>query len=216
VAKRIIKGTAFFLCLCVMLFVLCDLFEHENNTNMNQRHYTYRSLSKNTVDVVAIGKSGIDRYIVPSQAYEDFGITAFPFATDAFPCWLYIDAIKEIKRYQDPEIFIIDIRPFGQDNTKAKTLDVRARRYLDVVSPFSPSRFSAALKTIEILKEVDSESVKDNELSYFFSFIRYHSKWLEDDYRIENNLGETEHSYLGFFVSDERSLATADIKAKKI
>ena len=203
--KQFLRSIAFFLVVAIMLFTLCDLFETENSTNSNKRFYTYRTLADNTVDAVIIGTSGTDRYWVPTQAYEEYGIALYPLATDAFPSWLYIHMIEDALAYQDIELFLIDMRPFGQDNVNINTMDVRARRLLDVMSPFSVNRFKAALTTIEKRYEVDKTAEKF-DLSCFLSFVKYHSKWEEDDYSIEKNLGEKPHEYMGYFVSSKATI----------
>lgn len=203
--KQFFRSVAFLLVVAIMLFTLCDLFELENTTTASRRFYRYRHLSEDTVDAVIIGTSGSDRYWIPSQAYEEYGIALYPLCTDAFPSWLYINAIEDALEYQDVELFLIDIRSFGQDNVNLDTMDVRARRLLDVMSPFSVNRFKAALKTIETRVEA-SEKADKIDLSYFLSFIKYHSKWQEDDFNLADNLVRKTHEYMGFFVSPKATV----------
>ncbi len=211
--KQFIRSIAFFMVVALMLFTLCDLFETDETKTSSRRFSRYRALADDTVDAVILGTSGTDRYWVPTQAYEEYGIALYPLATDAFPSWLYIHAIEDALSYQDIELFLIDIRPFGQDNTNADTMDVRARRYLDVVSPLSINRFKAALTTIEKRAEAD-KSAEKFDLSYFLSFIKYHSKWEEDSFRVKNNLIQKPHEYMGFFVSSKVTVKSSEIAPK--
>lgn len=203
--KQFVRCIAFFAVLCLLVVCLCDFFRLVNNSNYSKRFYSYQKLEKGTVDTVVVGTSGMDRYIIPSQIYEEYGATVYPLAVDAMPCWLYIDVIKEALRYQDPELFILDIRAFGQGNQSADTLDIRARRVLDSMDFFSPNRISAAFKTMNMVHQADAKQPKFNA-SYLFSFIKYHTMWEEKDFRFEEHIGREEHMYGGFFINSELSV----------
>ena len=211
--KQILRSIAFFLAVAVMVIALCDVFELENTTNLNKRFYTYRSLKKDTVDAIILGTSGIDRFWIPSQAYEEYGMTVYPLATDAMPSWLYVPIIKDALSYHDLKLVVVDIRSFGQKNEDIGTMDVRARRVLDAMSTFSVHRIEAALKTMKIRDRVDS-SASELDLSYIFSLIKYHGKWMDDDFKIEKNLGPKPHKYLGFFVSDRLTISKTTLNLK--
>lgn len=197
--KQFIRSIAFFLAVGILVLSLCDLFELENTSNFNKRYETYRDFPDDTVEAVLLGTSGIDRYWVPSQAYEEHGITVYPLSVDAFPAWLYKYAIEEALDYQDIQLFILDIRPFTQANTSINTMDVRARRFLDALPPFSMNRIQACFKTMEIRDEVDS-SASRLDLSYLFPIIKFHGKWSDDDYLIGNNWSALPHEYLGYHI----------------
>ena len=203
--KQFIRSIAFFLAVGILLLALCDLFEMDNTSNFSKRYKTYRDFPENTVEAVLLGTSGIDRYWVPSQAYEEYGITVYPLSTDAFPAWLYKYAIEEALDYQDVQLFILDIRPFTQANINIDVMDVRARRFLDALPPFSINRIQACLKTMEIRDQVD-ESASRLDLSYLFPIIKFHGKWSDDDYLIENNWSVTPHEYLGFHLFQKATI----------
>lgn len=211
--KQFLRSIAFFLVVAIMIFTLCDLFEIENTTTASRRFYSYRQLTDDTVDAVIIGTSGSDRYWIPTQGYEEYGIALYPLCTDAFPSWLYIHAIEDALSYQDVKLFVLDIRPFGQDNDNLNTMDVRARRLLDVMSPFSVNRFKAAITTIKT--RVEANPTTDMfDLSYFFSFIKYHSKWEDEDYSFSDNFGSKAHDYMGFFVSRKATVLQTKLDKK--
>ena len=42
--KELLRGISFLLVVCLMMFVLCDLFEQENGGNTDRTFYTYRSI----------------------------------------------------------------------------------------------------------------------------------------------------------------------------
>ncbi len=200
--KQFLRAIAFFLCVAVMVVGLCDLFEETNTQNSNKRFYKYRNLEKNTVDAVMVGTSGTDRYWIPSQAYEKYGMTVYPMSTNSMPVFLLINLIEEVYTYQNPELLIIDIRPFTQENIDTNRMDAKARLLLDVMTPFSVNRVNAALNTMDAIKKVEPNK-SSFDLSLFFSFIKFHSRWTENSFRIQRNMGDVEHNYLGFYIGNK-------------
>lgn len=102
--KQVVKCIAFLLSVSLMLILLCDLFETENIENFDQNMYTYRDLPKGTADAVFLGTSGVDRFWIAPQAYEDYGMTVHNLSYDAFPAWLYTNIIDEISDMQETKI----------------------------------------------------------------------------------------------------------------
>lgn len=206
--KQLLRVTAFLLIIFMVLLVLNDMFEFSNDTEQSRRYYTYRTLKEDTVHVIFLGTSGIDRYWIPSQCYEDYGITSYPLSTDGFLPWLYPYVIDEALSKQDAKLFILDIRPFTQEVYSRKTdaIDATSRTFLDILPLFSVNRTKAAFKTMEILHQI---SIENNETvrarfnpSYFFSFYRYHHMWEEDNYRLQNHLGSKPHLYGGYYFNE--------------
>ena len=203
--KHIVRVVAFFAVFCVMVGGLCDLFELENNSNYDKRFTTLRKFADDTIDAVWIGTSGADRYWIAAKAYEQYGMTVYPLSSDAMPTWLFTNVIDEVYTYQDPRLILIDLRAFGQDNNKASTMDARARRVLDAMNFFSINRIKTAFKTMKTVHETfEDESRWDP--SYLLSFIKYHSKWSEEDYSFDQNIGNREHKYAGFFINKTLSV----------
>ncbi len=200
--KQVLRAIAFFVCVAIMVVGLCDLFEESNTENSNKRFYKFRNLPENTVDAVMIGTSGTDRYWIASQAYEKYGMTVYPMSTNSMPVFLYINLIEEVLAYQNPELLILDIRPFTQENIDTNRMDVKARLLLDVMEPFTINRIKAALNTTKAIKKVDPNE-ESFDLSLYFSFIKFHSRWTEDNFRIARNLGDLEHNYLGFYIGNK-------------
>ena len=193
--KQFIRSIAFFMAVAVMVLALCDLFDMDNTYNYNQRYCTYRNFPKDTVDAVILGTSGVDRYWIPSQAYEEYGITVYPLSTDAFPAWLYKYAVDEALRFQDVDLLILDIRPFTLEECNINDMDIRARRFLDALTPFSINRIKGCFETMKIRDDVD-KSASRLDLSYLFPIIKFHGKWADDDYSIANNWSSVPHEYL--------------------
>ncbi len=197
--KQLLRCVSFLMVLCLMLLALCDLFEQENHNNHDQRYYKYRTLEENTVDAIYVGTSGVDRYWIAAKAYEEYGMTVYPVSFDACPVWLIPHIIEDALRYQDPQLILLDIRAFTQD-CYPSVMDTRARRTIDSMDFFSPVRFRAASRTVELINQVDP-TVSKWDISFHIPFIKHHSKW-DKDYWFQLNMGDRAHKFLGFYMND--------------
>lgn len=211
--KQIMRFIAFSLCVCIMLTALCEVFELSDNLSYTKALNTYRDLPEDTVDAVWVGTSGVHRYWIPSQAYEDYGITVYPFSVNAMPTWLFTNAIDEVYAYQNPELIIIDVRAYAQNNKKKKAMEVRARRLIDSMEFFSLNRVKTALKTAKTINSL-SEKGTSLGLSYLLPVIKYHSKWADEDFELKNNFADLKHEYLGFQVAYPSTIRKSPQKNK--
>ena len=205
--KQTVRCIGFLLSVCVLLYLLCDLFEFKNTKSSDKRFNTYRSLNADTVDAVMIGTSGIDRYWIPPKAYEEYGMTVYTLATDGQPVWLYEYLIEEIYTYQNPELLIIDMRPYGQDAAEdgEMQMDARARKVLDSLTPLSVHRLKAGFKTMEFFHE-NYEDKPWFDISYLLSVVKYHEEWANEKYSIKDNLFGKKHEYMGTFINKGKTV----------
>ena len=211
--KQVARVIAFGLVVCVILCLLCDLFELRNNSNIDKRFTTFRELNEDTVDAVVIGTSGIDRYWIAAKAYEEYGMTTYALASDAMPTWLFTNVIDEIYTYQNPKLIVVDLRAYGQSNTVEDSLDSRARRVLDAMDFYSINRLKTAIDTTRVMNETFPERDKF-DISYVLPYVKYHSMWADDDYSIENSWGNKEHDYLGFYM--DKKLGMDSVEQEKV
>lgn len=81
-------------------------------------------------------------------------------------------------------------------------MEVRARRVLDSMPLLSINRAKTALTAMKHIQSVsEEEKGLDWKVSFFLPFFKYHTKWDDEDFNFENNLGNVEHDYLGFFMN---------------
>ncbi len=213
--KQILRTVLFFIAVFIILVVLCDLFEYKID-NISRRYEKFKVLEDNTVDAVYIGSSAVDRYWINAKAYEEYGMTVYPASSEGLPAWLYIPMIKEVYKYQDPKLLILDIRPFltGNYSEHIDITDVRCRRIIDMLDFFSPNRFDAIRRTEQVMREINEDfSVFDS--MYFFSFVRYHNKWSDDSFTFDE-LGTEQAGYMGFYVAKTKSVKRVKIKTPPI
>jgi len=196
--KQVVKVIAFCLIVCIMCAVLCDLFDYENTKNFSSRFYTYTQLEEDTVDAVYIGTSGVDRFWIGPQAYEEYGMTVYPLSTDSMPTWLYTSVMDYALKYQNPKLIILDTRAFCK-NDSIENVDSRARRVLDSMEFGTKPFFKAAFRTMEEIHKLDNSKPKF-DISYLLSIVKYHSKWIDEEDKILKNIGKRENKYAGFYM----------------
>ena len=102
--------------LCVFLFLVCQTVLHLTylfrNTGWSRYNLSgFYSEPQNSLDVVFIGGSNVFRYWNPVLAYEEAGFTSYNYAVE-FGTPLLIEAVEDIRRYQEPRLFVVDPRHF--------------------------------------------------------------------------------------------------------
>ncbi len=135
---------------------------------------------KNTLDVVYIGASNVYQSFNTSLAYELYGYKTGLASTgdQMLPATTYI--LEEIRKYQEPKLYIIDLEKMADDTGEFVEEDIR--RITDVI-PFNQNRINLLKRLLEI-KQVS----KEEAINYYFSFNLYHNRWKELE---ETNFNET-------------------------
>ena len=139
-------------------------------------------------------------------------MTVYPLASDGMPAWLVVNQVKDICARHDPKLIIVDARAFGQEPTKASKMEVQARRVLDAMPFFSARYLEAAFTAMDVIHTEHPEEDKF-KISLLLPFVKYHTKWEEDDYSIHANLSTKQHEYAGFLMSPTLSIRQKAHKA---
>ncbi|MBQ9994696.1 MAG: hypothetical protein IJP17_08300, partial [Clostridia bacterium] len=184
--KQALRGIAFILTTVLLLLLMCDIFEYKSS-HISERYEAFIDLPENTVDAVYVGSSAVDRYWIPSKAFDDYGMTVYPLSTDRQPLWLVKTLIEDAYKRQEPQLVIIDIRSFCMDpREKKKTMDIASRKVIDMLGFFSSSRQDAIDRTLSAMRMIDSDW-DASAMSYYLSFICYHNRW-ETEYIMPDDL----------------------------
>ena len=117
---------------------------------------------KNSLDVVLLGASEVYTAFSSALAYDEYGFTSYPYATEANYIDLFESQIKEIKSTQNPKFILVEMNGALYDN-KMKDKDVKLRRMTDSM-PFSQNK-------IDTVNQFGSE---DEKLSYYLPWVMYH------------------------------------------
>lgn len=120
---------------------------------------------KDSVDVVFIGSSEVYAGFSSCYAYEKFGFTSYPVATQSNVVQSFKAQIKSAIKEQHPKLIVVEVNGalYGNDENLEK--EVNLRNYVDNI-PFNSDK-----------AELISEYVTENQLEYYLPIIKYHSVW---------------------------------------
>lgn len=206
--KQIIRIISFSLVLILVFVALSDVFETED-TLIAQRYNLFKTFSPGMIDAVYIGTSAVDRYFITAKAYDDYGMAVYDVSSDSMPAYAYLPLVKEVLRYQQPKLFIFDIRPFVT-SPSATTSMANARKVIDTLDFFSPGRFEMISRTAKHLHQLDPDNYGLIQPDLLFTFLSDHGKWDEDDFSIVN---QPVSKYLGYHLSTTIATGIQTLKA---
>ncbi len=158
---------------------------------------------ENSLDVVFMGSSETFTAFSPALAYEEFGITSYPYAVSANYIDLFPYQLADIHRTQSPQMVVVDINGAmyagGLPNE-----DAIFRTYIEGV-PLSEDK----------VQTIRSVGDKDQLLSYYLPFLMYHgTKTFKDTWSIISGdaaLSARGYTLLKGNISSTGSLITGDV-----
>lgn len=170
--SRSIKLIAFALAVILSTYLLQTflLKRIDNNTMRMEAFYLEE---KGTIDAALIGASDVYAGYSAPYAYEKYGYTSYPYATQASPANIVLPQIKEVIKYQNPKMIIVEINAFLYKD-KELPAESSQRMFADNV-PYD-----------EIWRDYLDDSVpEDKRIEYYLPIIKYHSSWNEYPWKIK-------------------------------
>lgn len=128
----------------------------------------FQSVEENTIDVVFIGGSNIYRYWDPFQAYYEQGIASYNYSTSGMPAATAIAAIKDVRKTQEPKLFVVDARKFLTTYWDAE-VNASFRNVVD-----SQNLSFDRLAAVDYFRRLNGLSITET-LSSYIDLIYYHS-----------------------------------------
>ena len=109
--SRSIKLVAFALAVILSTYLLQTflLKRIDNNTMRMEAFYLEE---KGTIDAALIGASDVYAGYSAPYAYEKYGYTSYPYATQSSPANIVLPQIKEVIKYQNPKMIVVEINAF--------------------------------------------------------------------------------------------------------
>ena len=140
------------------------------------RQMGYYALEKGAVDVVLIGTSNTFSSFMPMEAYKNYGLASFVFATNMQMESTLDNSLKEVLKYQSPELIMVDISPFMVGHYPGYSGDDPEENMGLVRYNVDSMRYS--LNRAEAVAEMNEGVDGDffNFLNYYFDISRYHSR----------------------------------------
>ncbi len=186
--KKVIKATLF-LIIFVILFIEVFNTLWLRKTSIS---YFYEE-PKNSMDVAYIGSSNVIAHYIPTLAYKEYGFTTSIYATysQSFDTIKYF--IEEVRKYQNPKLYIIDIAQIINEHKNIDSGEIRT----------GADSMKFSLNRIKLInKKLSHYSVPYTDyINYYFSFNLYHNRWkdiLSGDLKNEN-----ENLYKGYTFNDK-------------
>lgn len=120
------------------------------------------------LDVVLLGASEVYTGYSAGRAYEKYGFTSYPYATESITAEGTLLALKEIVRTQTPRLILIEPNAYLYKEDKNEYHDGHIRKLLDNV-PLNRN------KAAYIDRNVPGEEQRE----YYAPLIKYHGMWKE-------------------------------------
>jgi len=142
----------------------------DNNTMRMEAFYLEK---KESLDAVLIGASDVYAGYSAAYAYENYGITSYPYASQASPASIVLPQLKEVLKYQNPKMVIIEINAFlYKDN--------------EIPNEASTRMFADNVPMDEIWRDFLKDSIpEDKQIEYYLPIIKYHSSWTDYPWKIK-------------------------------
>jgi len=175
--KRDIIKTLVFISVGALLLWYSSIvlgFSKGSASYTREKYNEYKSLSRNSIDVLFVGSSATDRYWIPAIGWEEAGITSFDLTIDGGPLNLYPELIEEALKTQTPELVVIELRRAYRDSDSFK--EFRVRRLTDVYLHGSTLR-SAENEILATAKKFDDTDIDYTDKSYGFTYLKNHNNW---------------------------------------
>lgn len=161
---RILKLIALILPVVLLVCLLQSHLFYYSDANTERLRNFYREDS-NSLDVVILGASEVFFGYSPGHAYENNGYTSYSYAINSNPGILYEAQLKDIVRYQDPQIIMVEIWGYLYAD-EGELYDSAPLQVYSENTPFSLHKLKAIL-----------EHPYEEKLSCLLPFVRYHKDW---------------------------------------
>lgn len=164
---RTIKLVCFFLALILTLgvlqnYVLCRI--DQNSIRLEG----YYQEEENSLDVVLLGASEVYTGFSSGMAYDTFGFTSYPFASESITADGTLLALKEIVRTQKPQLIVIELNAYLYAQDSNESHDAHIRKLIDNI-PLNSNK----------IEYISNNVSPELQLEYYFPLIKYHGTWNE-------------------------------------
>lgn len=184
--KNIIKVIVFISIFCIIWHLVFSVLWVDKNSTT----YFFEE-PKNSFDIVYVGSSNVLTHFNSVLAFDLYGYATGMLTTASQPFSAVEYLIKESRKYQNPNLYVIDISKAADDFDIFPKEDIR--RCTDSMK-FSKNRIEAIN---ELLSYTDMSD--DNYLDYYFSFFMYHNRWKN---LTESNFADDKTLYKGYLLTD--------------
>ena len=160
---RIFSIILFFTAIC-MSFVMITYGYRDKLSHSAANIAGFYAEKKNSLDVVVLGTSSTFSEFIPMDAYLNYGFTSYNLCTNLMLEESMKYYVKELYKYQNPKLIVVDIAPFIYRHT-SKSVEENAIRY-------NVDAMRLSLNRKNLIDEIVPD--KKSRLSYYFDLLFYH------------------------------------------
>ena len=192
--KKYVSRTIKILSFALAAFLIMTVTQVRGDHNKIRLDGFYME-EKNSLDVVLLGASEVYTAFSSALAYDEYGFTSYPYATEANYIDLFESQIKEIQSTQNPKLILVEMNGALYDN-KMKDKDVKLRRMTDSM-PFSQNKIDT----------INQFGDKDNVVTdMMFSNYNTGNGTLKNSAEYAKSMGRDPYDYYKGFDIQGRSL----------
>lgn len=171
--KRIL-GVGVFLGIGILLFQAISYMLRPVSSDFYRADFAgFYGEEKDSLDIVGIGGSALDRYLNNPVLWEEYGVTSYNMTTASQSCFLMEDLIDEVEKTQSPKLYVIETRKFVQ----AESRDLNSDKFCFVIDNMNYS-----WNRIEMINSMTDDW--SERINFYFDIIAYHDSW--EDFGSEN------------------------------
>lgn len=164
---RTVKVASFLLAVFVSVALMNTYFLRRLDNNSTRLRGYYQESSQ-PLDVVFIGASDIYTCFPAGYAYEKFGFTSYPYASESITADGTLTALKEVLRTRRPKLIMIEVNAFLYGTAANEQHEGHVRKLTDNL-PLNENK----------IEYVNLCAGDQDKLEYYLPLIKYHSLWEE-------------------------------------
>lgn len=166
--RRIISFVIF---ICILFQTVIGITYLFREPHYDRQHVMGIENETSPIDMVYIGGSAAFVYWQPLKAWNDCGFTSYNYATNTIQAETIKYYIKEVRKSQDPELYVIGIRSFEYWTEEIDEVGIRSST--DVMNILSKNRTNQ-IKDYLAIRESEE---KVDTVSYYFDIAKYHTNY---------------------------------------
>ena len=162
---RTVKITCFLLAILFSVAFLQTYALRRLDNNSTRIRGFYQEPDE-SLDVVFIGASDIYTSFSSSYAYEKFGFTSYPYASESITADGTLTALKEALSKQDPKLIVIEVNAYLYGLSENEHHAAHLHKLLDNI-PLNQNKIDYVSNFIS----------SDEQIEYYLPLVKYHSMW---------------------------------------
>ncbi len=166
--KKALRAIVFFALLAALMIPLSKVMTSTEDYRNYQWVHGFFEEREDSLDAVYLGSSATYAFWMAPLAWENYGITVYPLASNSQPLAAAEGIIREARKTQPNALYIVKIGLQGTEYSEPQ---------LHYLLDYFPNSINK-LKMTNALLDLSGYEGKDR-LEFYFPLYRYHSRWEE-------------------------------------